>query len=287
MDEPNSLGVTRSQSFVKTAPFAHGSMKPSLLRTCLAALALAFLAGPAIASPPKVLVVTTTLGYRHGSIELAEKVIESLGRSSGAYEVELAAVDPTKTPGDAAYGDAVRAVLARRLNPAALKQYRGIVFANTTGELPLPDKDAFIQWIRDGGAFIGVHSASDTLHDHRPYIEMLGGEFDYHREQVTVEGVNRDPAHPAVSHLGATWNLEGTKEEIYVFKNFQANAVHELLGLDRHPNSGVPGRFPIAWCREFGAGRVFYTALGHNPAVWQMEAFQKHLLGGIGWALRR
>jgi uncharacterized protein len=260
-------------------------MKRFFFLTCLVALACAWAAHAMAAPPRKILVVTTAVGYRHSSIETAEQVIASLGKSSGAYEMELAAVAPASGADAAAYHEQVRATLERKLNRDALKQYHGIVFANTTGELPLPDKAAFIQWVRDGGAFIGIHSASDTLHGHRPYIEMLGGEFDYHREQVLIDAINRDASHPANRHLPKSWNLDGQKEEIYVFKNFQQQQVRELIVLDRHPNSGSPGSFPISWCRDFGKGRVFYTALGHNEQLWQMPAFQQHVLGGIEWAL--
>jgi uncharacterized protein len=260
-------------------------MKRILLIAWLALLADAWAGQAAAATAKTVLVVTTTLGYRHTSIELAERVIASLGESSGAYQVELASVSPSGLA-EAAYQERVRAVLHDKLSPQALKRYHGIVFANTVGELPLPDRDALVQWVRDGGAFIGVHSASDTLHGHRPYIDMLGGEFHHHREQVTIEGINRDAAHPANSHLPGLWNLGGMKEEIYIFQNYQRASVHELITLDRHPNTGEPGHFPIAWCREFGKGRVFYTALGHNEAVWETPAFRQHLLGGIQWALR-
>jgi uncharacterized protein len=34
-----------------------------------------------------------------------------------------------------------------------------------------------------------------------------------------------------------------------------------------------------------GAGRVFYTALGHRPEVWADDRFRLHLLEGIRWAL--
>ena len=263
-------------------------MKRLVLSTFFATVLCAVVSTSVAATLPKkkILLVTTTLGFRHSSIETAQKVIASLGESSGTYEVDLAAVPRSDQPDSPAYKDEVRATLERQLAPGALKQYQGIVFANTTGDLPLPDPQAFIQWIRDGGAFIGVHSASDTLHGFRPYIEMLGGEFDYHREQVSVDTINRDASHPATRHLGPTWNLDGKKEEIYVFKNFQAAGVHELISLDRHPNTGEPGHHPISWCREYGKGRVFYTELGHNEYVWEMPAFQRHLLGGIAWALK-
>ena len=45
------------------------------------------------------------------------------------------------------------------------------------------------------------------------------------------------------------------------------------------------GDYPLAWCREYGEGRSFYTALGHRDDVWTNPKFQAHLLGGIKWAL--
>lgn len=253
-----------------------------------------------VTAAKRLLLVTTTMGYHHSSIETAERVIPQLGAAAGSFTVELAAVKPPPEPGAdasaaqqarhaterAAYADRVRAVLAEKMSAAALQRYDAVVFANTVGELPLPDPGALVDWVRRGGAFIGVHSASDTLHGFRPYIDMLGGEFHHHREQVRVEVVNLAPTHPATRHLGARWNLGGLQEEIYLLQNHSPEAVQPLLALDRHPHSGEPGYHGLAWCKSFGRGRVFYTALGHNESVWQLPAFQQHLAAGIGWALR-
>jgi len=84
--------------------------------------------------------------------------------------------------------------------------------------------------------------------------------------------------------LGESFCLE--QEEIYLMKNYDATKVRELLVLDKHPNKKKEaGRFPVAWCKEFGQGKVFYTSLGHNEAVWENKRYQKHILGGIKWAL--
>ena len=42
---------------------------------------------------------------------------------------------------------------------------------------------------------------------------------------------------------------------------------------------------PIAWCKEYGDGKVFHMSLGHNEAVWADERYQQSLLGGIKWIL--
>ncbi len=45
-----------------------------------------------------------------------------------------------------------------------LRDYAAVVFY-TTGELPMSadQKAALIAFVRDGGAFVGVHSAADTF----------------------------------------------------------------------------------------------------------------------------
>ncbi len=293
------------------------------MKKLLSSLLIAGLAIAAIAAPKKVLVVSVTTGFRHSSIETAEKIIAKLGDDSGVFTVDYARVTPPKAPrkpnasketGDAAkdkagkekydaelaqfqaeeakfkeaqqsYADDQKKVLAEKMSPAALKNYDAIIFANTTGDLPLLDNQAFVDWVKAGHGFVAMHSGSDTFHGFKPYIDMLGGEFQTHGAQEIVNCLNVDPQHPATKHLGASFDIGGKKEEIYIFKNYLQKSVRELLVLDKHPNTKEPGHYPISWCRDFGAGKVFYTSLGHNEFVWEMPEYQTHILGGIKWAL--
>ena len=196
-------------------------------------------------------------------------------------------------------------VALEKLSPAQLTAQKidGVIFANTTGDLPLPDKDGFIAWIEAGHAFMGMHSAGDTLHSGgRPpfmgYVEMLQGEFIGHKAQTPAALVAGDAAHPANAGIGAQWDL--SMEEMYRFKNHDRAKVRELWFLQHDPNEpAVAGHFPVAWCRKAGAGRVFYTSLGHREDLWSADPelkdrknsveiskqFQAHILGGIKWAL--
>ena len=210
------------------------------------------------------------------------------------YQADLAAFDPAKAKaGQEEYNTALKESLAK-LSPDNLKKYDAVIFANTTGDLPLPDKQGFIDWVKNGGAFIAMHSGSDTFHPFRPYSEMLGGEFQTHGAQVSVDAINMDKNHPATKHLGDTFTVF---DEIYIIKTYDPTNVHELLVLDKHPNTKQPGHYAVAWCKEFGQGKVFYTSLGHREDMWDpndknrkntkevSEAYQKHILGGIKWAL--
>jgi uncharacterized protein len=225
------------------------------------------------ADQKRILVVTVTKGFRHSSIPTAMKVIADLGEKSKVYTVDFAFTE---------------ADLATKMTPDKLKTYDAFIFANTTLNLPLPDKQAFLDSIKGGKGFIGMHSASDTFHGEGntvdPYIEMLGGEFQGHGAQVGVECLVQDKKHPATKHLGEAYCIE--KEEIYLLKNYDRTKVRDLLSLDKHPNKkDEAGHFPITWCKEYGQGKVFYTSLGHREDVWENKAFQDHILGGIKWTL--
>ena len=280
-------------------------------------------------APKKLLVVTVTTGFRHSSIETAEKVIEELGKKSGAFAVDFVRQPEgqPKNPGRApekkadesdasftarksayslalaqfnaansAWNNSVKDYMAQHMAIDKIKQYDGFIFANTTGDLQLPDREGFINLIEEGRAFIAMHSGSDTYHPFRRYVDMLGGEFETHKAQVEVEPVRHDVEHPAVKPIP-----EGFKvfDEIYIIKSFDKSKVHGLLGLNAHPNDGTEGYFPISWCKTHGKGRVFYTSLGHREDVWDDQwnpaqrknspeiarIYQEHILNGIRWAL--
>src|SRR5512143_1160830 len=64
-----------------------------LARVFCPALLIVLLAMPAIAAPKRVLVVTTTTGFRHSSIPTAEKVLAEMAQDSSAFTVEYARVE--------------------------------------------------------------------------------------------------------------------------------------------------------------------------------------------------
>jgi len=278
------------------------------MKSLFSCLLVAGLTWSAAAAPKHLLVVTTTVGFRHSSIPVAERIIGELAYRTGEFTVEYAAVEPNdpEFKGDNGRPDrdkvqaAINRVLAEKMSPSALEKYDGVIFCNTTGTLPIPDVDAFLKWLQDGHAFIGMHSATDTFHSGTdqpsPYTEMINGEFLTHGAQASVECLNASPDHAACAHLPASWAVH---DEIYLLKNYRRDAVHSLLDLDKHPNSKDPGHYPIAYCRDYGKGRVFYTSLGHREDMWDpnwepdkrrnspevARQYQEHILGGIRWTL--
>jgi hypothetical protein len=43
--------------------------------------------------------------------------------------------------------------------------------------------------------------------------------------------------------------------------------------------------YPVAWVRRAGAGRVFYSCLGHNTTTYTDARVLRHFLAGIQFAL--
>ena len=234
---------------------------------------LAATASSTKATKPKVLYLTHSAGFKHAVLPLSEQTVKQIGERSGAFEV-IATQDC--------------AVLSRE----GLKQCAAVVFY-TTGELPLSEeqKAAFLDFIKGGGGFVGIHSATDTFYKWPEYGEMIGGYFDNHpwHQEVTIKV--EDPKHPATRHFETSFKLT---DEIYQFKEFSRARVNVLLSLDtgsvdiNRPGVHRADRdFALAWWRNYGRGRVFYTALGHRAEVWQDGRYQQHLLGALRWVMRQ
>jgi len=250
--------------------------RPQWAALLLTIFAVALATQASLAAPQRkgrLLYLTLSEGFHHQVVPHSAEVVKEIGEKSGAFDT---VVDNDVAPFDA----------------GNLKNYDAVMFY-TTGELPMSDdqKKAFIDFIRSGHGFIGVHSATDSFYMWEPYLELIGAYFNDHpwHQEVTVDVV--DPTSPIAGFLGKSFQVN---DEIYQMSDFQYKTSHVLLRLD--PSSvnlnkeNVHRRFygwPLAWTRMDGKGRVFYTALGHEQAVWDSQWYQELLLNGIKWAMRR
>jgi hypothetical protein len=249
--------------------------------------------------PRRVLFLTHSAGFRHPVLPTAEAVMAEISEKEADLEI-------VSWQGHEQAGDVLDLT---GLTPELLATLDGVMFF-TTGELPLDatQKQALLDFVDSGGAFIGVHSATDTFYEWAEYGELVGGYFRTHSwSHLPLTLKVEDPDHPATRMLGSEWTLADefyrfgmTKEESMGPVAFSRDRVHVLLSIDTGKSDiskqrgVIPGRFdvmeaagdyPLVWCREYGEGRSFYTALGHREDVWASEMFQAHLLGGIRWAL--
>jgi uncharacterized protein len=149
-------------------------------------------------------------------------------------------------------------------------------------------KTALLDAIRHGKGFVGIHSAAGTFPSRPgeidPFIAMLGGEL-----RTRVRGLEpsrqfiADKNFPGIAALPPNFQ---PAEEWYVLNHFATN-LHVILIQDT--GSMVRGSYyapdyPSTWARSYGRGRVFYTSMGHQEAVWRHPAFQSLLAGALNWA---
>ncbi len=249
-----------------------------------------------------LLVVSVTKEFRHDSIPLAEETIQALGEKTGEWDTDFVRTDEE---------------MQSKMTKASLEKYDGIIFANTTGTLPLPEPQAFLDYVKSGHGFAALHSGADTMHQFpgskaspSEYIQLLGAEFLTHHSQCAVNAHILDNSFPGVKALrkaakGAshgkltddarngsilvdkTWR---GFDEIYLMKNVYRDKLHVILSLDAHPNDGSPeanqpGEYLISWTKAYGKGRVFYISLGHRQEMWHDPSYQAYLTGGLEFTL--
>lgn len=220
-------------------------------------------------APPKkkkkILVFSKTAGYRHKeSIVAGKKYIMELG-SKNRF-----GVDTTEN--------------ADAFTPENLKQYAAVVFLCTTGNvLNDQQQQAFEQFIKKGGGYVGTHSSADTEYDWAWFGELNGAYFKSHpRQQEAVFNVV-DQNNIATAHLPKVWKRF---DELYNFK-WIGTDLHILITIDENSYTGGANGddHPMAWYHDFDGGRAFYTALGHDNKSWEDPLYLQHVLGGIKYAM--
>jgi type 1 glutamine amidotransferase len=239
-------------------------------RVGCAVLALALACSPTAnggAQEPRILVFSKTAAFRHASIEPGVAALTARAAREGF------AVDATEDGED--------------FTGANLARYVAVVFLSTTGDvLNAAQQEALEAYMRGGGGFAGIHSASDTEYDWPWYGELVGAYFDGHPPGVYSATLHvAEDGHAATSSLPDPWIRT---DEWYDLRDVQPGLA-VLLEIDettyKSPaQSPAPEPRPIAWYREFDGGRTFYTALGHTSESWAEEAFLDHVWGGVLWA---
>jgi type 1 glutamine amidotransferase len=180
-----------------------------------------------------------------------------------------------------------------------LARFDVVVWNNVTGDVLTPaQREAFASWLQSGGGFVGLHAAGDSSHKHWPWYhdtviraQFIGHPTNPQFQQATVR--IEQPADPIVGTLGPAWQRT---DEWYSFaQSPRAPDLRVLATLDEA--SYVPrGLFgaslamgadhPVIWKHCAGAGRVFYSALGHTADSYAEPAYREILVRAIRWAGR-
>jgi type 1 glutamine amidotransferase len=221
--------------------------------------------GPSPVSPTfSVLVFSKTAGFRHESIPAG---IEAIRQQAGLRGFSVEASED-----------------ASAFTDSRLARYKAVVFLSTTGDVLDPSQQsAFERFVRGGGGFVGVHSASDTEYDWPFYAGLVGAYFSNHPDIQTATVHIEDSNHPTTASLPRTWIR---RDEWYNFRQNPRGRVTVLATLDERTYSGgaMSPDHPIMWSHTYEGGRSWYTAGGHTIESFSEPLFVGHLGRAVLWA---
>jgi len=232
--------------------------------------------------------------YQHDAVSHALATIERLGRQSGAFDtyirtdIQLITKHPIRFEENVAVPDANN----QSVNYKTLNDFDAIVFYGL-GELELTDqqKADMLSFIKDDGkGFVGIHTAINAFLTWPEYGEMIGGYFDDHPWTIfDAPVVVEDHDFPAMRAFPKSFTA---RDEIYQVRNFSRDRVRVLARLDprkldlKNPRvHRQDNDFAVAWARNYGKGRVFYSTFGHTDESWDDPKMQTMWLEAIKWTI--
>lgn len=254
-----------------------------LAALCVGGLLIAQRPGGRQQRKRRILAIGAVNGWQHDSVSHALATIEKMGQETGLYDTYIRTdtqlVTKKKFSG---------------LNMKNLDDFDAVVFY-TTGELNMdPEQQAsLLAFVRDEGkGFIGVHSAIDTFYRWPQYGEMVGAYFDGHPwNTFDAPVIVEDRKFPAMAHFPRAFTIH---DEIYQPNPlFSRDKVRVLARLDENKldlaKNGVKRTdkdFAVAWVKDYGKGRVFYSTFGHPESSWDRPDVQKMYYEAIRWCLK-
>jgi len=136
--------------------------------------------------------------------------------------------------------------------------------------------------IRSGVGLGGIHGGmGDAFRGNHDYEWMVGGHFVGHPHVGSYTVRLRDCASPITEGIPREFIYQSEQYYMLIDPAVQVLADAEYL------YDGNSCNMPVAWVRQWGAGRVFYSALGHAPEEFtDHPASLKLALQGMCWAAR-
>ncbi|SRR5579871_1049333 len=264
-----------------------------LVLACAVLLLSAVPAEAQSASPPKKRLLAVgdvhRRNYQHDSVSHALATIERLGRETGLYDTFIRTDIQllTKHPIEFAEKSKVADAYYKTLNDF------DAIFFFSIGELELTDqqKADLLSFIKDDGkGIVAAHTSVNMFYTWPEFGEMIGGYFDDHPWMIfDAPVIVEAPDFPAMKHFPKTFT---THDEIYQMKDFSRDRVRVLARLDaskldlKNPRvHRTDNDFAVAWAREYGKGRLFYSTFGHTEESWDDPAMQKMWVEAIKWAM--
>ena len=155
----------------------------------------------------------------------------------------------------------------------------------TAGQLSGEQERGLLEAVKGGVGIAGWHGGmGDAFRGNTGYQFMVGGQWVEHPGGIIDYTVNITAANdPVMAGLG---DFE-MHSELYYMHVDPSNEVLATIAVPGEPYPWVEGCvMPAVWKRRYGAGRVFYSALGHVAADFDVPECFEIMKRGMLWASR-
>jgi hypothetical protein len=179
-------------------------------------------------------------------------------------------------------------------NADQLVKFDVVIFNNSTGRVLNDEQQkALEEYVEQGGTLLGIHGAGDDSHHWEWYEQnLLGTKFSHHPldPQLQEADVTLNAVPDSITSQGLVTTWKHTDEWYVFFENPRVKGFNILYTIDgekiipngnilwtKDKNFGMGKDHPVAWYRNTGQGKTFYTSIGHGAAAWQQEPFIRML----------
>lgn len=170
--------------------------------------------------------------------------------------------------------------LGRLADPAALRAYSLIFPCWTMGKLAPEESKGLQEAVRGGVNLGGIHGGmGDAFRGDLDYEWMTGGHFVGHPHVGDYVVRVTNPAHPITAGLPESFPYRSEQYYMMVDPGIQ------VLATTEYSYDGATCTMPVAWTKQWGKGRVFYSALGHAPSEFtEFPSALRLTVQGLLWA---
>ena len=167
-----------------------------------------------------------------------------------------------------------------------LDRFALIVPIITMSTIERSDAQNLSRAVQGGVGLGGYHGGmGDSFRDSVDYQFMVGGQWVAHPGNVIDYRVDvTRPDDPIMAGLPASFPYHSEQYYMHVDPANEVLATTTFSGEHAPWIKGVT--MPVVWKRRHGAGRVFYSSLGHVSAEFQVPEMRTIVKRGLWWAAR-
>src|SRR6266550_8186832 len=228
----------------------------------------------------KLLVTDVQMYSGHSSIPHGNLMLELMGKYTGAFEPTFSNdLDLLKYP--------------------KIKEFDAVFFNNVCGMVHNdPEvREGILRFVREGGGIGGNHAVTFADNNWPEFAEMMGGWAGAHHTEKQAIKVD-DPNSPLTKSFGAA-SFEHTDEfyQFPMYAPYSRQKQHVLLSIDVEKSDRATNNrfctectrtdqdYGLAWIKEYGKGRTYFTPLGHTDIFYEDPRWTNHLMAAIQYIL--